>query len=70
MPTVYLACEAQRKRGHFPFVRTQLDEYKYYLFSLALLEIIANFDRRHQLEFDSNQEAMLVRGARPRIDFN
>ena len=35
-----------------------------------LLEIIANYDRRHGLEFDCNEEATLVRGARPLIDFN
>ena len=34
------------------------------------LKMIANFDFRHQFEFDCNQEASLVRGARPHIDFN
>ena len=33
-------------------------------------EIIANSDLRHGLEFDCNQEASLVRGARPLTDFN
>ena len=35
-----------------------------------LLAIIANSDLRHGLELDCNQEATLVRGARPLIYFN
>ena len=39
---------------------------------ISSLEIIANSDRRHGLEVDSNQEPTLVLGARPLpfIDFN
>ena len=45
-------------------------EYGYVgCFRYALLEIIANSDRRYGLEFDSNQEATPVRGARPTVDF-
>ena len=40
------------------------------IFKKALLEIIANSDRRHGLELDCNQEAPLVPGARPLIKFN
>ena len=39
-------------------------------FVWSLLAIIANSDIPHDLEFDNNQEAMLVRGARPLIKFN
>ena len=37
---------------------------------LPLLALIGNFDLQHGLEFDYNQEATLVRAARPHIDFN
>ena len=37
---------------------------------VSLLAIIVNSDRQHGLEFNNNQEATLVRGARPFIDFN
>ena len=36
----------------------------------SLLEIIANSERRHALEFNSNQETTLVQGAKPLIDLN
>ena len=39
------------------------------LVRLPILAIIANFDLRHGLEFDCNQEALLVRGSRPLKDF-
>ena len=43
----------------------------YDIYSLSsLLATIANSDRRLGLEFDYNQEASLVRGARPLTDFN
>ena len=37
---------------------------------LASLAIITNSDLPHGLEFDCNQEALLVQGVRPLIDFN
>ena len=36
----------------------------------SFVEIIANFDRQHGLEFDCNQEPTLVQCARPLTDFN
>ena len=37
---------------------------------LSYLATITNYYRRHGFEFDCNQEAPLVRGAKPLIDFN
>ena len=36
----------------------------------SLLEIIANSDQRHDLDFDCNQEAKLLQGTKPLTDFN
>ena len=36
----------------------------------SYLATITNYYRRHGFEFDCNQEATLVRGAKPLIDFN
>ena len=38
--------------------------------SESYLATITNYYRRHGFEFDCNQEAMLVRGVKPLIDFN
>ena len=38
--------------------------------SLSYLATITNYYRRHGFEFDCNQEATLLRGAKPLIDFN
>ena len=42
----------------------------FFFIFVSLLEVIANSDRRHGLEFDCNQEVLLVRGARPLKGFN
>ena len=34
---------------------------------ISLLEIITHSDLRHRLEFDCNQEATLLQGARPKL---
>ena len=36
----------------------------------SYLATITNYYRRHGFEFDCNQEATHVRGAKPLIDFN
>ena len=48
----------------------RLDIASVILLLTTLLEMIDDFYLRHGFEFDCNQEASLVRGVSPVIDFN
>ena len=57
--------------GGMPLAVMQEDFLVYNFFvCVPYLATITNYYRRHGFEFDCNQEATLVRGAKPLIDFN